>query len=373
MPLHAKARGWAMSKTSELSNFIDEATHEGRLRVESDLGDGFVRLRVSEAERRQAKQDIRSVEDAAIEMLRNARDAHAHAIFFATTKSGDERRLVMIDDGDGVPGHLTEAIFEPRVTSKLDSMTMDGWGVHGRGMALYSIKENAAEARIAASVVSKGSSFVVVFDTSKLSERRDQSTLPDLVKGDDGEWSIGSGPHNIARTTAEFALAHRQRCTVYFGSPVEIAASLRTFGEAAHAAAFGLSLEEIAPSKRLALVSDAKSFVEVACQLGLEISLRSAHRVLQGEVAPLSPFLETLHRRHASKKNTAHKSVSSPMIGKDHRGLKIAQEDLDDFSDDLVRAWEKLADRYFLEADVKPTFRISRDEVHVVFPVRKQL
>ena len=56
-----------------------------RLRVEDDLGDGFVRLRVSEAERRQAKQDIRCVEDAVIEMLHNAR-AHARTIIMGTSR-----------------------------------------------------------------------------------------------------------------------------------------------------------------------------------------------------------------------------------------------------------------------------------------------
>ncbi len=362
-----------MSEVSELSNFIDEATSKSRLRVESDLGDGFVRLRVSEAERRQAKQDIRCVEDAAVEMLRNARDAHARSIFFATTKSGDERRLVMVDDGDGVPEHLQKVVFEPRVTSKLDSVVVDDWGVHGRGMALYSIRENALEARIAASIPGKGSSFVVAFDTSTLTERHDQSTLPDLIKGDDGEWSVGPGPHNIARSTAEFALANRRRCTVYFGSPVEIAATLRAFGISSHAIVSDVSLAEVSPSKRIAMSSDAASLAQTAAQLGLEMSSRSAYRVLQGQVTPLAPFLETLHRRHQNEKRDTRKSSPLRVLDKDHRSLKIAQEDLDTFSADLVRAWQKLADLYFLERDIEPVFRISRNGVQVFFPVSKQL
>ena len=55
----------------DMGDFLD-ASSESRLRVESDLGDGFVRLRVTEAQKRQAKQDIRSAEDVAIELLRNA-------------------------------------------------------------------------------------------------------------------------------------------------------------------------------------------------------------------------------------------------------------------------------------------------------------
>ena len=134
-----------------LASFIEDVCGEGHLRVETDLGGGFVRLRSSEAERRQAAQDIRSSEDIIIEMLRNARDAHASNIFVACTREGSTRRIVMIDDGDGVPKHLQQTVFEPRVTSKLDSMHMDKWGVHGRGMALYSIAVNAESATISAS------------------------------------------------------------------------------------------------------------------------------------------------------------------------------------------------------------------------------
>ena len=76
-----------------LSDFIDDVCGESRLRVEDDLGDGFVRLRSSEAERRQAAQDIRSSEDVVIELLRNARDAGASRIFLATQKSGNARLL----------------------------------------------------------------------------------------------------------------------------------------------------------------------------------------------------------------------------------------------------------------------------------------
>ena len=84
-----------MSDSETLAAFLDSTPAGTRLRVEDDLGDGFVRLRVSEAERRQAKQDIRCVEDAVIEMLRNARDAHARTIIMGTSRSGDARRIIV--------------------------------------------------------------------------------------------------------------------------------------------------------------------------------------------------------------------------------------------------------------------------------------
>ena len=65
---------------SNLEQFVDSICDESHLRIEDDLGDGFVRLRTSEAERRQAAHDIRSTEDIVIELLRNARDAHARTV-----------------------------------------------------------------------------------------------------------------------------------------------------------------------------------------------------------------------------------------------------------------------------------------------------
>ena len=73
-----------MSDTNELISFIASMSGEGNLRVEENLGEGFVRLRVSEAERRQAKHDVQHVEDIVFEMLRNAREACATRIDVAT-------------------------------------------------------------------------------------------------------------------------------------------------------------------------------------------------------------------------------------------------------------------------------------------------
>ena len=59
-----------MADAQQLISFIASMTGEGNLRVEENLGEGYVRLRVAEAERRQAKHDIQHVEDIAIEMRR---------------------------------------------------------------------------------------------------------------------------------------------------------------------------------------------------------------------------------------------------------------------------------------------------------------
>ena len=96
-----------MNDANELISFIASMSGEGNLRVEENLGEGYVRLRVSEAERRQAKHDIQHVEDIVIEMLRNARDAGADKVYLATTKEDGVRTLVFLDNGSGYAGaHL---------------------------------------------------------------------------------------------------------------------------------------------------------------------------------------------------------------------------------------------------------------------------
>ena len=108
-----------MSDANELISFIASMSGRGNLRVEENLGEGYVRLRVSEAERRQAKHDIQHVEDIVIEMLRNARDAGADKVYLATTKEDGVRTLVFLDNGSGVSQDMQERIFDARVTSKL--------------------------------------------------------------------------------------------------------------------------------------------------------------------------------------------------------------------------------------------------------------
>ena len=80
---------------------------------------------------------------------------------------------------------MRERIFDARVTSKLETMKMDKWGVHGRGMALFSIKQNARSAEVLTSGPGLGSVFRVVVDCTSLKERVDQSTWPQ-AENDDG-------------------------------------------------------------------------------------------------------------------------------------------------------------------------------------------
>lgn len=359
-----------MSEQNELIRFIQEVSDASQLRVEENFGSGFVKLCVSEAERRQAKHDIRFVEDIVIEMLRNARDAGATRIYVSSSKQEDLRQLLFIDDGDGIPLNMHDKIFEPRVTSKLESMVVDSWGVHGRGMALYSIRSNCKAAQVVSSEPDKGSSFMVLADTSALHERADQSSWPELYKDENDAWRITKGPHNIVRTLLQFALEH-EHIKVFFGSPTEIAASLyhQALDELQDQQLLFLDeLREISLPLRLGTAADSAEFIKLASQYyALELSERSAHRIMSGRIPPLRPALSILKREHKLKPHDQKIDIY-----KDRRGLKLHNADMEEFSRELEKCFDKLAQRYFIHLQNEPKIRVSKEKIVVSFPFSKE-
>lgn len=359
----------------ELVGFIEEVTGESHLRVETDLGDGFVRLRSSEAERRQAKHDIRSTEDIVIEMLRNARDAGAHLIYMAATRDGNLRKITMIDDGDGIPEALQETIFEPRVTSKLDTFHMDKWGVHGRGMALFSIRCNARISQVVCSAPGFGTSFYVETDLKSVPERKDQSSMPQFFKNEDGSLVV-RGPRNINRTIAEFALEEKEGCHVYLGSPNDIVATLVTAGSQAlgiKERTFHGDVDRYPICLRPALANTPEELADIAASIGLDISERSARRILDNEIAPVASFLTLLDvGKRTGRKNTVSPRGKTASVTRDARGLSIAPEDLEEFRSRISDAFAELAHAYYLDDGVTPEIKVSKDGIRVIIPTMKE-
>ncbi len=354
-----------------LTEFLESIGKESRLRVETDLGDGFVRLRSSEAERRQAAQDIRSSEDIVIELLRNSRDAGAHTIFLALQKDEDERRMVCIDDGGGIEPEHHQHIFEPRVTSKLDTAHQDKWGMHGRGMALYSISVNSKEAAIITSAPAMGTSIGVTTELSKLPEKTDQSTFPVFEEQESGAFAM-RGPKNIIRTAAEFSLEERNLCTLYCGSMVEIAATLYHYALATTSAALRAFTEDsstVPLIKRLALAATPEDLANEAHKLGLELSDRSARRILNKEIKPLDPLLERL-RTEGFKATTAKKKARSVKPG-NHRRIHLSENDKDELSRDIQRLFSSYASRYFLDPDVEVEIKTTADALIITVPTQE--
>lgn len=384
-----------------LPQFIQEVTGESHLRIETDLGDGFVRLSSSEAERRQAKHDIRCVEDIVIEMLRNARDAQAQLIYLATVREGDIRRIVMIDDGAGIPPAMHTAIFEPRVTSKLDTYHMDRWGVHGRGMALYSIRENAQSARVVASEPQKGSSLEVVVDTKALTERADQSSFPRRTVTDDGR-AVMRGPRNINRMVAEFVTEKKDAPLVFVGSPIQIAATLYRGGLRALSAqdkstgcysgmpasytGEGIDSKLSSAARgdlplcfQPALAATPRELAQTCRSIGLDMSERSARRILDGQVEPVPPFLSVLIAQSSAKNGTMRVGSGNDAGNSDGaldhlrhphdaRTLGIARDDLNLLADEVAHAWAPIAQAYYLDTEVRPQVRLSKDGVRIFIP-----
>ena len=363
---------------SSLIDFVSEFSGEAYLRVEEHLGAGFVRLRTAEAERRQAKHDIRCVEDAVIELLRNARDAGAQNIYLASSKTDSIRRLTIIDDGSGVPKSMHELIFEPRVTSKLDSMIMDSWGVHGRGMALYSIKANVEDFSLVCSDSDKGAVFSLNVDTSKLPEKSDQSSWPSIEKTEEGGFVVGSGPHNIVRNVIEFALKN-QDLRLYFGSESEILATLLKHAQenlSSQQLLFIDDLSELKAPEYLASCADAAELQEYAYSFyRIQISERTAHRILSSRIKSLHP-VDKLARKDFSSMSKKANNLSDQerlaLLNKDSRGLKLDPEDSSQFKRDLEKVFAQLAQKYFLELQDEPRIRISQDKIQVSFPIKKE-
>ena len=355
----------------DLVGFVSSMGGERSLRVEENLGEGYVRLRVSEAERRQAKHDVRCVEDVVIEMLRNARDAGARHVYVATSREGSLRTVTMLDDGSGIPEDMRDRVFEARVTSKLESVHMDRWGVHGRGMALYSIRENAVSAEVVSSAPGKGAAIRVVTDASTLPERADQSSWPSLGVDDDGDEACVRGPHNIVRTCCEFALEERGSCEVYLGSPAEVVATARarvTPTVDGSDLLFVDSLADLPVLERLRAAADAGELREVASSLGLEMSERTAHRIVSGQIRPMRSVVARL--THGSSEGPARERAVD--LTRDRRGLRISREDVAEFSRAMERDFSILADRYYLSLSSDPRVRVGRGSITVTFDLEER-
>ena len=359
-----------------LEGFVEDIVGDEHLRVEEDLGHGFVRLKSSEAERRQAAQDIRSSEDILLEMLRNARDAGARNIFIATGKEGPMRSIVMVDDGDGVPDDMHERIFQPRVTSKLDSAKLDKWGIHGRGMALYSISMNAEYSGIESSAPDMGSSIKVLSDTRSLPERADQSTFPIFERTDSG-FSM-RGPKNILRTAAEFAFEHRKSLSVYCGSDTEIVATLYDHGTKSLPAAkrvFGDSSDGVPITQSISMAADDAQLVADSAKLGIGISSRSARRILDGDILPVPTLMERLESE--SFPSSAHVRSDEDELGSKASHLspfghpptpKLSGDDMRALEEASADAFKQIAERYYLQG-VEPKARQRGSKLLIEFDI----
>jgi hypothetical protein len=351
----------------DVIDFVSQITGSARLRVEENLPHGFVRLKVAEAERRQAQHDIRSVEDIVTEMVRNSRDAGAKHILVAFQKEqGRYRKLTVIDDGCGIPEDMHRLVFEPRVTSKSEDFEEDRYGVHGRGMALFSIRSRAISAEIVSSSPGVGTAMSVTADTKKVPERSDQATLPRIESTDSGR-EVGSGPHNVARVLLEMSV-DCDDVDFYLGSFAEVLATARLLQTEAGREDF--------PWNVLASVDDARVLADLAQQvLGLPVSERNAYRVLNDEIATLDTVLSQAQimtgappkegLRAPGTRGTRGVRTRSPL-------RKLSREDLSEMGEGCAKVVEDVMSRYYLKSTGAPRVRRGRGKIMMSFFVAEE-
>lgn len=348
---------------SEVLDFVSQVTDAARQRIEENLPHGFVRLKVAEAERRQAQHDIRSVEDVVTELVRNSRDAGARRVLVAFQKEqGRYRRLAVADDGRGVPSDMHEVVFEPRVTSKSRDFEEDRYGVHGRGMALFSIRSRAMSAKMVFSEPEVGTVIHVSIDTRKVPERSDQATLPRIEESESG-CEVGSGPHNVARVLLEMSVDHPDM-EFYMGSFSEVLATARVMAlEEGH---------ERTPWHCLAGVDDARVLVEESQRLlGGAISERNAYRILNDEIANLDPILSQARMVSTAPRSSVGQARASARRGVRMRSplRKLSKDDLSEIGEGCAKVIEGVVSRYYLHNLGAPRVRRSRGKLIVSFYV----
>jgi hypothetical protein len=174
------------------------------------------------------------------------------------------------------------------------------------------------------------------------------------------------GPHNIIRRVVEFAFEHPD-VAVFLGTPTEILATLVSLAKAespATALAFCEDASALPVWQRAAAASDASDLVGQASALGLQVSERTAHRILSGSLAPLE--------RVTDEATVEEPETETPVdIYRDRRSVRIHSDDLDDFKRGLLDAFDTLSERYYLNVKGEPRVTVSKDEIRVRFQIDK--
>jgi hypothetical protein len=385
-----------MQNSTDLNKFLEQLNINDTLSVEEDLGNGFVRLKISEAERRQALQDITCVEDIIVELLRNSRDAGSSNIFIGTKKIEDKTRILhFIDDGQGIPGELKDLIFEARVTSKLDNAKKDTYGFHGRGMALFSIKLNVRNITVTFSEKSRGASFYLDIDLEQVPEKKDQSIIPQVIKTDTGVNIIG-GVNNIIKTLIEFQIQNRDM-NFYYGTPTQILATMRDkflrkrndgkyplftdwekLGDFIMENDIGITEIPVLTDKYDLMEKIAKKF------FNMSISRRGIQRIVYNEVKPLSPLkLDLLNYTIIDGSSIKEKEEDTDIEKKiPSQGLKLFEEEklASRFKDEEIKGiiepleerFTQLGKKYFLTLKDNIEFKRTNNIIKVTIELTEK-
>ena len=303
-----------------------------------DLGGGFARLAGGEGLRRSPRR-LRSVEDALLELLRNSRDAGARNIYVASTlRARRYRQLGVIGDARGIPHLHHHLVFEPAVPTRhlhpvLDTAPDDT--PHGAGLSLYHIQNTALSTEVLSA--SSPTAIKTIFDTRALPERSLQSnTRP--------------SKSNLSATIAHFAAQPSSNgLRLHHASPARILTLLLK--------------HRIIQKSEGGSVGEAGRLRKLASGLGLDVSLRTAQRVVASSVSPASPAagpgILGVDRDSRTQMRAARRVEAGAPI------LPVRGEDLDEIREVLRRvAMSSYLDIAGLEIKTRPGEVILKAQVY---------
>ncbi|OQA21641.1 MAG: DNA mismatch repair protein [Actinobacteria bacterium ADurb.Bin346] len=393
-----------MQKEFDFNKFFSDLKISGDFKIEEDLGNGFVKLKISEAERRQALQDIHCVEDIVVELLRNSRDAGSTKVYVATKKAADKRRVIyFIDNGYGIPPKFHNLIFQSRVTSKLEDGARDAYGFHGRGMALFSVRLNVEDIRITFSDVRRGTCVFTDIDLAKIPEKKDQSLVPKIIKSSSG-YELSGGVNNILKIIMDFSVQN-PHIKYYYGSLTGIASTLmqehKNSERSGQAIDYNiadkitdllkfknkiLNNPEIPITSFLYYCSNIEILDEVLKKyFNMNLSFRSLQRLFYGEITPLK---DVLHIENGLIDEKEPGNESTPGLKKNHLELKkmhdlklydesglagrFKDEEIKYIIKQIEETVKKLGEKYFVTIQDSIEYKKSNNTINLIINLKQK-
>ena len=113
--------------------------------------------------------------------------------------------------------------------------------------------------------------------------------------------------------------------------------------------------------ERLSAAADAAELCVVAASLGLDMSERTAHRIVSGQVRPVPSVLSRLT---SAGDAPGRREVD---LMRDRRSLRVSREDVEEFSRVMERDFALLGERYYLDLASEPRVSVGRGRITVTF------
>jgi hypothetical protein len=109
-----------------------------------------------------------------------------------------------------------------------------------------------------------------------------------------------------------------------------------------------------------AVAGDARELLEQALALGLDMSERTAHRIISGQIKPLRSIASQL----TASEPRPHGEVD---LSRTHKGMKMTKADKDSFALEMEKAFSYVSKRYYVRLSSDPKVRVSSNKITVTF------